>query len=280
MEERFHDPGASLHCFPPTTRTAQVHTAESPWYNEIFECYRVTMMDQEAPIEHRKRLKHWWNLKKWRIRYLWRKKKRLTFKRFPHSQVSLWYDKVRKSLPMYHKPNLPELTLSALDETGHAELTIPVPKQQSYTCNKPVISSALADTPCADLGMDGVLEKLNDATLGTSYSAGSKVLHPWRRTTLYSIMEPYIARNDDFGTVYAHLRGFWYDYNVGTIEVGLCAAEEKDREMLKRVLVHDRIASRAVPPSARVGSVRKSGGAILGCDRIPVGDITCMGGQE
>ncbi len=65
--------------------------------------------------------------------------------------------------------SLPEVTLSAFDETGRVESSIPVLKQRSYIGRNPVISSALADTPCTDLGVDGVLEKLN-ATLGTAYN--------------------------------------------------------------------------------------------------------------
>ncbi|KAK0499237.1 hypothetical protein EDD18DRAFT_1377236 [Armillaria luteobubalina] len=110
-----------------------------------------------------------------------------------------------------------------------------------------VISSALANNPCADLGIDGVLERLN-VTLGTFYSPGSKDLRPWRKTTLHSILEPYIARNDDFGTVYAHLQRFWYDYDITEIEDALSATEEEDREMRRRVLMHDRIMTWDVPP--------------------------------
>ncbi len=62
----------------------------------------------------------------------------------------------------------PEVTLSALTETGRDESTIPVLKQQSFTGTK-VIPSALADTPCVDLGVHGVFEKLN-TILGTSFS--------------------------------------------------------------------------------------------------------------
>ncbi|KAK0224350.1 hypothetical protein IW262DRAFT_886459 [Armillaria fumosa] len=225
-----HDSGAQ-HCFPLTTRLAQVYTAESPWCNEIFESYRAMDREsEEASIEHWKRLKYWWDLKKCRIGY-WRwKKKRPISEWFAHSQVSLWYDKVRKRPPIYHKcRDLPEITLSALAETGHTELTIPVLKQRSYT------------------GIDDVLEILN-ATLGTYYSLGSKVLHPWRKMTLYSTLEPYVARNDDFGTVYAHFRYFWYHYDIPKIEDALRAAEEEDREMRRKVLVHDRITMRRVPP--------------------------------
>ncbi|KAK0224353.1 hypothetical protein IW262DRAFT_1481655 [Armillaria fumosa] len=195
------------------------------------------------------RLKRRWDWKKVIIGSWWWKKKRRIFKWFSHTRASLWYDKeiVRKRPPTYHKLNLPEITLSALGETGHAELTIPVLKQRSYTGNAPVISSALADTPCADLGMDGVLEKLN-VTLCTSYSLRSKDLRPWKKTTLHSILEPYVARNDDFGTVYSRLRPFWYDYDVAKIEDALRTEEEEDRKMRREVLVHDRITTWHVPP--------------------------------
>ncbi len=145
-----------------------------------------------------------------------------------------------------HLPNR-EFTLSAYAETGQAESTIPVLKQQSYTGNKPAISSALADIRCADLGIDGVLEKLN-ATLGTSYTLGSKILHFLGIVQLRSILEPYVARNDDFGTVYAHLRPYWYRYKVASMKHELRIREEEDREMRKKVLIDGRITKRDVPP--------------------------------
>ncbi len=55
---------------------------------------------------------------------------------------------------------LPDITLSALMETGKAESTIPVLKQHSYTGPR-VITSSLANTPCAMLVVGRVLEKLN-----------------------------------------------------------------------------------------------------------------------
>ncbi len=69
------------------------------------------------------------------------------------------------------EPNsFPEVTLSAFAEIGQVESNIPVLKQRSYTGREPVISSALANNhPCADLGVNGILEKLN-VTLGTSYN--------------------------------------------------------------------------------------------------------------
>ncbi len=158
---------------------------------------------------------------------------------------------VRKSPPIYHKrPDLPEITLPAFAETGRVELSIPVLNQRSYTGSRPVRSSSLADTRCADLGIDGLLEKLN-AILGTSYSLGSKILRFFwiaQSNSLHSILEPLIERNDDFGTAYALFRPYWYDYDVATIKQKLRAGEEEDAPMRRKVLVDGRITERDVPP--------------------------------
>ncbi|KAK0224363.1 hypothetical protein IW262DRAFT_1459416 [Armillaria fumosa] len=219
------------------------------------------MDSEEISIEHWKPLKNWWHSKKQSIWYSWQKNKKSVSEWFAHSQVSLQYDqgstsvcdnapeliKVIGECPPSPRPYLPWITLSTIAKTGRAEFTIPVPKQRSYTGNKPAISSALADTPCADLGIDGVLEKLN-ATLGTSYSLGSQDPRASRKTTLHSILEPYVARNDDFGTVYAHLRPYWYDYDVTAIKDALSIREEIDREMRRKVLVRDKIRTRDLFP--------------------------------
>ncbi len=120
-------------------------------------------------------------------------------------------------------------------------------KQRSYTDNRRVISSALADIRFADFGVDGLLEKLN-ATLNTSYTLGSRILHFLGIVQLCSILKPYVARNDDFGTVYAHLRLYWYRYNVASMKHKLRFWEEDDREMRRKVLVDGRITRRHVPP--------------------------------
>ncbi len=152
----------------------------------------------------------------------------------------------RPPIYLLHPP-LRESTLSASAETGQTESTIPVLKQRSYTGNRRVISSALADIRCADLGIDGLLEKLN-ATLDTSYTLGSRILHFLGIVQLRSILKPYVARNDDFGTVYAHLRHYWHHYDVSTMRRELRIREEEDREMRRNVLVDGRITNRTVPP--------------------------------
>ncbi|PBK59609.1 hypothetical protein ARMSODRAFT_966750 [Armillaria solidipes] len=197
------------------------------------------------------RWKRWWVWKTESVSKWWARQKLALTKFYKPYRVYWPLYEGEKSPPMFSHwddcPNLPEITLSALTETGQAESTIPVSNQWSYTGNKPVIPSALANTRCADLGIDGVLEKLN-ATLGTSYTLGSRILRLLRITTLHSILKPYVERNDDFGTVYAHLRCFWYHYDVAAIQRVLCTWEEEDRKMRREVLVHDRITMRDVHP--------------------------------
>ncbi|KAK0499357.1 hypothetical protein EDD18DRAFT_1441000 [Armillaria luteobubalina] len=127
------------------------------------------------------------------------------------------------------------ITLSSLTEANREEATIPVLKQRSYRGSREVISSAQADTLCADLGVDRVLEKLN-TTLGTSYALASVV----------SILHSYISQNFDFGTAYAYLRPYWSD--ILTVEHELSTLEEKDKEMRRNATVDGRITNRDVPP--------------------------------
>ncbi|PBK59023.1 hypothetical protein ARMSODRAFT_80043 [Armillaria solidipes] len=108
-------------------------------------------------------------------------------------------------------------SLSSLSEANREELTIPVLKQRSYT-GKKVIPSSLANTPCADLGVDGVLEKLN-TTLGTLYALGYVI----------SVLDSYVAQNSDFGTAYAYLRP--HLGNIPTIEQELRTREVEYEEM-------------------------------------------------
>ncbi|PBK58791.1 hypothetical protein ARMSODRAFT_1027958 [Armillaria solidipes] len=123
---------------------------------------------------------------------------------------------------------------SLFTEANRDESTIPVLKQRSYTGRK-VIPSALANTLCADLGADGILEKLN-TILSTTYTLDSVI----------SILNPYIAQGFDFGTTYTYLHPFWE--NIHTIEHRLHTREDKDREMRRNVLVDGKITTAIVPP--------------------------------
>ncbi len=90
----------------------------------------------------------------------------------------------REKIEMYFQAKL-----SAFTDTGQAELSIEVPNQRSYTGGSPAIPCSLADTPCATLGVLGVLDRLI-AILGTSRT--SRKLH--------TILKDFIQRNYDFGT--------------------------------------------------------------------------------
>ncbi len=107
-------------------------------------------------------------------------------------------------------------------------------EQRSYT-GRYVISSSLANTPGAYLGVSGVLEELN-AILGTSYTIPA----------VSSILHSCIAQGLDFGIIYAYLRPYWYD--IHTIEHNLRTREKEDTEMRQTVLSYDRITRRDVPP--------------------------------
>ncbi|KAK0244763.1 hypothetical protein EDD85DRAFT_946068 [Armillaria nabsnona] len=133
----------------------------------------------------------------------------------------------------------PEVKISAFTETGKMESSIEVPSQRSYTGRRPVIPSSLADTPCATLGIQGVLVNLN-ATLGTSYTLDTP--------SLPSILKDCIEKNYDFGTAYGRLRQIWYTDDWSNIRDELRRREEEDRELRRKVLEGNRIVEPYLPP--------------------------------
>ncbi|PBK62500.1 hypothetical protein ARMSODRAFT_843261, partial [Armillaria solidipes] len=108
-----------------------------------------------------------------------------------------------------------------------------------YTGRSPVIPSSLADTPCATLGVQGVLDRLN-ATLRTSYTLDTP--------SLCSILEDCIEKNYDFGTAYGHLRQIWYTDDWSNIQERICWHEEEYMEMRQRALVGNQIIDSYLPP--------------------------------
>ncbi|PBK76377.1 hypothetical protein ARMSODRAFT_1011639 [Armillaria solidipes] len=135
--------------------------------------------------------------------------------------------------------SLPEVTISAFIETGQEESSIIVPLQRAYTGRKPVISSRLADTPCATLGVQGLLDKLN-TTLRTSYSLDNQ--------SLSSLLEDCITKNYDFGMAYGRLRVIWYTDKWSTIRDVLCRREKKDRDKRREALIDHRIVDTWLRP--------------------------------
>ncbi|SJL08169.1 uncharacterized protein ARMOST_11532 [Armillaria ostoyae] len=157
-----------------------------------------------------------------------------------------WYWRYHDDIGMYrhdyewYDVRLPEVILTPPDPpigTGQSA-SIPVLKQRSYTGRDPVIPSALADTLCSDLGIQGLLENLN-ATLGTSHT----LFTPW----VYSVLGDCISENYDFGTAFAYLRPFWYYYLTAVVD-DLPKCKVRYREMLQNVLVENTIIHTHVPP--------------------------------
>ncbi|KAK0201280.1 hypothetical protein DFS33DRAFT_1490524 [Desarmillaria ectypa] len=132
-----------------------------------------------------------------------------------------------------------EVTISAFTETGQAESSIKVPKQRAYTGRRPVIPSSIADTPCADLGLQGILDQLN-IILETSYSLDTP--------SISSVLEDCISNNYDFGTAYGRLRYVWRKVKYSTVQDQLRIREKKDQKRRREALVGNRIVNPYLQP--------------------------------
>ncbi|KAK0500732.1 hypothetical protein EDD18DRAFT_778005 [Armillaria luteobubalina] len=132
----------------------------------------------------------------------------------------------------------PEVTISAFTETGREESSIVVPLQRAYTGRKPVIPSRLADTPCATLGVDGLMDELN-TTLGT---------HKLRNPFLSSILEECITNGYNFGRTYSCLRQVWHTANWSTIRDGFWIRQEEDWKERREALDGNRIVETYLRP--------------------------------
>ncbi|PBK88111.1 hypothetical protein ARMGADRAFT_1065775 [Armillaria gallica] len=115
--------------------------------------------------------------------------------------------------------------------------SIIVPMQRAYTGTKFILYSSLADTPWNDLGVDGLLDRLN-TTLGTSYTLDSP--------SISSALEDCIAHNHDFGTAHAHLRGSWQKWD--TMQAEMRRREARARDMRQEALVGNRIVQPYMVP--------------------------------
>ncbi|KAK0482859.1 hypothetical protein EDD18DRAFT_1261899 [Armillaria luteobubalina] len=124
-----------------------------------------------------------------------------------------------------YDPYLPVVTIPPNVE----ESTIPVLQQRSFTGR--VLRSAVADTLCASLGVDGILEKLN----APRCTPGSPRYQAW---------EYFIAEKCDIGTAYAHL---WYhplEIDIAKHVIEKCT----DDAELRRDLLETRVIGKSAPP--------------------------------
>ncbi|KAK0476925.1 hypothetical protein EDD18DRAFT_1381334 [Armillaria luteobubalina] len=133
---------------------------------------------------------------------------------------------------------LPQITISAYAETGREESSIVVPLQRAYTGREPITSS-LADTPCATLGVQGLLDQLN-TTLRTSYSLDNSFLS--------SLLEDCIKDGHDFGLAYSRLRRIWYTDDWSIIQDVLWRWRDEDDKKRQKALVGNRIVNPTLPP--------------------------------
>ncbi len=130
---------------------------------------------------------------------------------------------------------IPELDVYHLINPSQEGWAVPVLQHFYKHADQPVIPSSLADTPCSDLGVDGLLNQLN-GILCTSYPLTSP---------LFFLFKAYIAKCYDFGTAFGHLRPLWHN---SSIKMKLRKREVLDRQMREEVLVNGIIISRFVPP--------------------------------
>ncbi|SJL03714.1 uncharacterized protein ARMOST_07071 [Armillaria ostoyae] len=131
-------------------------------------------------------------------------------------------------------------TLSSLTEAYQLESSVVVPAQRSYTGSKMVISSSLADTPCATLGVQGMLNQLNAALKTSNTTLG----HPH----LSALLEDCISNHYDFGTAYGRLRRRWYNTDWSHFQDILHAHEIEDMKMRQDAFVGNRIVNPNMPP--------------------------------
>ncbi|KAK0430325.1 hypothetical protein EV421DRAFT_1935649 [Armillaria borealis] len=108
-----------------------------------------------------------------------------------------------------------------------------------YQAPVPVISSHLADTPCAAFDVSDLLDILNDK-LRTSYSLDTP--------SLSSLLKDCINKNYNFGMAYGLLRHIWYTNNWSTVQDKLHKWEEEDQEMRQKALVGKQIINPHLPP--------------------------------
>ncbi|KAJ3556403.1 hypothetical protein NM688_g2050 [Phlebia brevispora] len=87
------------------------------------------------------------------------------------------------------------------DEQTKDDSDLKVPLQVKYTGIAPVISSSLADTPCAELRLDGMLARLNEVLRTT---------HDLQCPGLAAVLQSCIDCGYDFGSAYGQLRPFWF----------------------------------------------------------------------
>ncbi|SJL03716.1 uncharacterized protein ARMOST_07073 [Armillaria ostoyae] len=134
----------------------------------------------------------------------------------------------------------PQVTITALTEANVEEESVVIPKQRVYTGGKRVIPSSLADVSCAVLGIERLLELLNDILETSRYTIETQPI-PF-------LLQSYIAEGCDFGTAYSRLRPRWCNGNVASIATDLYNEEVNDGQMRNEALDGSRVVHMDIAP--------------------------------
>lgn len=146
-----------------------------------------------------------------------------------------WEGAARKAGVVLRPPR--EVTIYS-DETLRDNVKLNVPRQLKYVGNGPIIPSSLADTLCSDLGLDGMLQQLNDAQC---------TKHTLDRLGLSLILQSYIDRGYDFGRAYGSLRFYWLE-DFTKLQQQMDEWEATDRTRRIRAVESDYITDLSLPP--------------------------------
>ncbi|SJL05373.1 uncharacterized protein ARMOST_08740 [Armillaria ostoyae] len=149
------------------------------------------------------------------------------------------YDRLQANRKSDSTGQSPEVTISSWTEIGQTEESVKVPEQRAYTDREPVISSALADTLCSSLGIQGLLDLLN-TTLGISYTLDTP--------SVSFVLKDCVAQEYDFGTAYGRLRLTWRNQRQSIIQVELWKREAKVIKRRRKAVKGGRIVNPNVGP--------------------------------
>ena len=104
---------------------------------------------------------------------------------------------------------------------GELATDLEVLEQMKYTGTAPVIPSSLAALSCTSMGLQELLQQLNDV-LRTTYTLDTP--------SLSDLLQIYINRGFDFGTILGYLRPYWF-WDFTTLAASLQEIKAEDTEM-------------------------------------------------
>lgn len=152
-------------------------------------------------------------------------------------------DKRQLAARDHHLPNVnlrPKFTIYSDQQPQGTRVELEVPLQVEHT-GSGVVSSLAASDPCVDLGIAGLLQRLNDL-LGTTYTLDTP--------SLSEHLQRCIDCAYDFGFAYAYLRPRWYQADFYELKQMLHKCETEDAEMRRCAIDLDKkeVVNPLLPP--------------------------------